>query len=171
MTTAVSEQFDTSTFRAAFQRVPTGVSIITTHTPDGPVGMVVGTFMSVSLDPPLVGFYAMKGSRSWRRLKVADRFGVNILAHDQADLCREFATDPARRFAAGWQLTGDGCPRVDDAVVWIECSMDRVYSIGDHDLAVGRIEEILVARDTRPLIFNRGAYTAPADQGDLTWER
>ena len=54
-------------FRKVLGTYPTGVCAVTGTAPDGsPLGMVIGTFTSVSLDPPLVGFLADKRSLSWR---------------------------------------------------------------------------------------------------------
>lgn len=62
--------------------------------------MVVGSFASVPLDPPLVGFFPDKGSTSWPRIERAGKFCVNVLASDQEQLCRRFefvAVDVDRR--------------------------------------------------------------------------
>ena len=71
---------------------PADIDIVTAVEPDGTaVGMVVGSFPSVSLDPPLVAFFPAKSSGSWPRIEKVGRFCVNILASDQLALCRQIA--------------------------------------------------------------------------------
>ncbi len=64
---------------AAFRKVlghhPTGVCVITSIDPNGtptgngiPIGMSVGSFTSVSLDPPLVAFFPDRRSATWQRV-------------------------------------------------------------------------------------------------------
>ena len=57
-------------FRYVLGQYPTGVTLITAA-PDGsePAGMVVGTFSSVSLDPPLVAFMPDVRSTSWPKIQ------------------------------------------------------------------------------------------------------
>lgn len=51
---AAANTFDPRDFRDVMGHYPTGVVVVTGMVDDAPVGMVVGTFSSVSLDPPLV---------------------------------------------------------------------------------------------------------------------
>jgi flavin reductase (DIM6/NTAB) family NADH-FMN oxidoreductase RutF len=41
-------------YRRALGHVPTSVAVVTASARSGPVGMTVGSFTSVSLDPPLI---------------------------------------------------------------------------------------------------------------------
>ncbi|MFM6931786.1 MAG: flavin reductase family protein, partial [Novosphingobium sp.] len=75
---------DPAVFRRVLGNYPTGVTVVTAMGEDGqPIGMVVGTFTSVSLDPPLVGFLPDKRSSSWPQIEKAGHFCVNVLARDQ----------------------------------------------------------------------------------------
>ncbi len=60
---------ESTTFRRILGHYPTGVCVISAVGEDGaPVGMAVGSFTSVSLDPPLVAFFPDRGSSSWPRI-------------------------------------------------------------------------------------------------------
>ena len=98
---------DATQFRQVLGNYPTGVAAITAVAEDGVhAAMVVGTFTSVSLDPPLVGFFPDKRSSSWPVIERAGGFCVNILGADQQALCRQLATDA---FDLGHHLlVGDG---------------------------------------------------------------
>ena len=80
----MSEAIDATTFRETLGHYPTGVAVVTVVDDDGaPDGMVVGTFSSVSLDPPLIAFFPATSSRSFERIRTASAFCINVLASDQ----------------------------------------------------------------------------------------
>ena len=81
-----------SHFRTVLGHFPTGVAVVTGITSDGkPAGLAVGSFSSVSLDPPLVAFMPDRSSTSWPRFRESGSFCVNILGSDQESVCRAFA--------------------------------------------------------------------------------
>src|ERR1700748_1501872 len=77
-------------FRQVLGQYPTGVCVVTAIHPDGEaVGMTIGAFSSVCLDPPLVGFMPERPSSSWARLReCGTRFCVNILSEGQEGIGR-----------------------------------------------------------------------------------
>lgn len=152
---------DEARYRQVLGHFPTGVTVITARTPDGPVGLAVGSFSSVSLEPPLVGFFAGKASSSWPRIRDTGAFCVNILAADQEDVCRVFASKAADKFSGlGWKPMGSGSPRLNDVLAWIDCRIDAVHDAGDHELCIGFVTEMGVDVDHEhgPLVFYRGGY-------------
>lgn len=151
--------FDSARFRQVLGHFATGVTVITAATDGEPVGLAVGSFFSVSLDPPLVGFCPSKTSTSWPRIESAGRFCVNVLADDQEQVCRVFASKSDDKFKAlGWEPSAGGAPILSGVLAWIDCTLDAVHEAGDHYLAVGRVEELEVAREDGPLLFFRGGY-------------
>ena len=82
--------------------------MVTAADPDGGyAGLTVGSFTSVSLDPPLVAFLPDKSSTTWPRLERAGRFCVNVLAADQEYICRAFAAKETDKFAGlDWRPAG-----------------------------------------------------------------
>lgn len=147
-------------FRETLGHYPTGVTVVTAVTADGsPAGMVVGSFTSVSLNPPLVAFLPTKDSGSWARLSTADRFCVNVLAADQEDLCRRFASRRADKFdGVDWSPAPGGSPVLEGVVAWIECTFHDVIDSGDHWIVLGAVEELEVSRPSLPLLFFQGGY-------------
>lgn len=148
------------TFRAIMSHYPTGVCVITSVTPEGEaVGMTVGTFTSVSLDPPLIGFFPDKGSTSWPTINETGRFCVNILAEDQEFLCRKFAGPRHERFSdVIHRVSEDGLPVLDGAIAWVECAVYSVQEAGDHLFVLGQIKAMAAERTASPLIFLRGKF-------------
>ncbi|MGW9134903.1 flavin reductase family protein [Streptomyces sp. NPDC055681] len=157
---SASAAIDSAEFRRTLGHYPTGVAVVTAIDAGEPVGMAVGTFTSISLDPPLVGFFPASTSRSWARIRSAGAFTVNVLGADQLDLCRAFAASGADKFAGvNWAQGPTGAPVLADAVAWVHCTLSGVHSIGDHDLAVGTVvQHGLGSQDAGPLVFHRGGY-------------
>jgi flavin reductase (DIM6/NTAB) family NADH-FMN oxidoreductase RutF len=151
---------DPMDYRKTLGSYPTGVVLITGAAEEGPVGLVIGSFASVSLDPPLVGFLPGRTSTSWPKVAATGTFCVNILAEDQLDVCRAFASKDGGKYAAcTWRTAATGSPVIDGVAAWIDCTIDRVEEAGDHWYVLGAIEEMKVEReDVGPLLFVRGAY-------------
>ncbi|MDQ2738440.1 MAG: flavin reductase family protein [Actinomycetota bacterium] len=156
----MAELIDPALFRETLGHYPTGVAVVTAMPAEGqPAGMVVGTFCSVSLDPPLIAFFPARTSGSFEYLRTASAFCVNVLAADQERLCRQLATGGARKFdGVRWRPGPLGSPVLEDAVSWIECTFERVDEAGDHYIVLGRVRELAVARSTLPLLFFQGGY-------------
>jgi flavin reductase (DIM6/NTAB) family NADH-FMN oxidoreductase RutF/DNA-binding IclR family transcriptional regulator len=151
---------DPRRFRQVLGNYPTGVTVVTAMDADGkPAGMAVGSFTSVSLDPPLVAFLPDRGSSSFPRIRTATSFCVNVLAADQEDVCRSFATRGGDKFAGvSWSPSPSGAPRLDGAVAWIDCSFHSITDAGDHYLVMGRVRELDGDADSLPLVFFQGGY-------------
>lgn len=149
--------FDSARFRKVLGHFPTGVTVITAAGPDGPVGFTIGSFVSVSLDPPLVGFLPQRTSATWAPMEQSGAFCVNVLAAEQAELCWKFAKDADDKFAGvAWSPTADtGSPRLDGVLAWMDCRLESVSDAGDHIWVMGRVLD-LDAGDGDPQLFFRG---------------
>jgi flavin reductase (DIM6/NTAB) family NADH-FMN oxidoreductase RutF len=151
---------DAGLYRSVLGHFPTGVSVITALPGSDPVGLAVGSFFSLSLDPPLVGFCADKRSSSWPGIREAGGFCVNVLHEDQEVLCRQFATKGADKFkGVGWSpAPGSGAPLLADVLAWVDCTVEAVHDGGDHEICVGRVLGLEAGREGGPLVFYRGGY-------------
>jgi len=151
--------FDSATFRTVLGHFPTGVTVVTAAPDDTPVGLAVGSFCSVSLDPPLVAFFPGRSSSSWPQIQAAGSFCVNILADDQEDVCRRFASKEEDKFTGlGWSAAASGSPLLAGALAWIDCDIESVSEAGDHFYVLGRVRDLGVAHEGAPLLFFRGGY-------------
>lgn len=137
----------------------TGVTVVTAMHGGTPAGLSVNSFTSVSLDPPLVAFCVARTSATWPRIREAGWFCVNILAEHQEGVSRVFATRGADKFRGiGWHPSVSGAPILAGVLAWIDCTIDVEHDAGDHVLVVGRVRELDVAAEGRPLVFYRGGY-------------
>jgi flavin reductase (DIM6/NTAB) family NADH-FMN oxidoreductase RutF len=150
---------DPQLFRRVLGHYPTGVCAVTSAGGERPVALIVGTFSSVSLDPPLVGFFPVKTSRSWAAIRAAERFCVNVLAAGQQTLCDTI-------FRGGGDVLDElphhpspaGHPRFDGALAWIDCALWAVHDGGDHDIVLGAVQALGEGAPGEPLLFFRGGY-------------
>jgi flavin reductase (DIM6/NTAB) family NADH-FMN oxidoreductase RutF len=146
-------------FRQVLGHFATGVTIVTAVDDDGPTGMSVNSFTSVSLDPPLVAFCVGNRSATWPRIRESGRFCVNILGSDQEALSRAFAGPAAARFTGlGWRPSPSGAPLIDGALAWMEVTVEAVHPAGDHVMVIGRVHHLDVTHQGPPLVFFRGGY-------------
>lgn len=153
---------DPRTFRDVLGHSPTSVAAVTALDSSGyPIGMIVGTFTSVSLDPPLVGFLPDKRSSTFPRIRDARSFCVNILAADQESVCRALSAKRPDRFEGiSWRSAPSGAPIIDGVVAWIDCLPESLYETGDHYFFTGRVTEMEVVKPTFPLVFFQGGFGA-----------
>jgi 3-hydroxy-9,10-secoandrosta-1,3,5(10)-triene-9,17-dione monooxygenase reductase component len=156
---------DTSGFREALGTFATGVAFVTAA-PDGePEGLIVNSFTSVSLDPPLVAFCPARSSFTWQRMRRTGRFGVNVLAQTHEEFARRATPAGAERFAGiDWKPGRRGVPVLTDALATLECEIVTETAAGDHWIVVGHVDAIRTHPGGRPLIFFAGAFGA-SDSG------
>jgi hypothetical protein len=69
-------QIDSGLFRNVLGHFPTGVTVVTATGADRPIGVAIGSFVSISLEPPLVGFFLGTQSGSWPPMEEAGHFCV-----------------------------------------------------------------------------------------------
>jgi 3-hydroxy-9,10-secoandrosta-1,3,5(10)-triene-9,17-dione monooxygenase reductase component len=151
--------FDSSEFRRILGHYPTGVCAVTAMEESAPLGMVVGSFTSVSLDPPLVAFFADRNSRSWARIEAAGRFCVNVLGEHQREICRALASRAQNKFdGVSYRQSSTGLPIIEEAIAWIDCDLHAVHEAGDHLIALGKVHSLDIAHPGRPLLFFQGGY-------------
>jgi 3-hydroxy-9,10-secoandrosta-1,3,5(10)-triene-9,17-dione monooxygenase reductase component len=150
---------DVRRFRDVLGHFPTSVVAITTTADQCPHGLIVGTFTSVSLEPPLVSFLVNRTSSTLTVIQQAGRFCANALAGNQEPVSRRMSTRGQERFeGVPWTPSPLGNPVLDGVVAWVDCTLVEVVEIGDHYLVVGRVSELKIESVRTPLLFFRGAY-------------
>ena len=157
---------------------PQGVTVATTSSPDGPRGVTVSSFTSVSLDPPLVLFSLAKSSALHDLFKGAGSYAINFLAEDQKSVSDRFAgrTKSRDRFDGIRASEGaTGSPIIEGVRAAIECKAWRVYDGGDHSILVGEVVSARALNHKRPLVYFLQQYTTteqmeyPAPPSDIVW--
>lgn len=155
----MSEPSDPKYFRQVMGQVPTTVSVVTAMVDDAPIAMVIGSFVSVSMDPPLAGFFCTNGSYSWEQLKKADVLGVNILGEHQIDVSNACMRDLTERFdGLDWEVV-DGAPRIADCTAWMTLTQHQITPAGDHEFGLYNVTSMEIPDSAKaPVIFYGGGY-------------
>ncbi len=158
----------TAELRRALGQFATGVTVVTTRAADGsPAGLTVNSFASVSLDPPLVLWCLGLDAASFDTFRVSEQQMINVLAADQLDVAKRFATRGTDKFAGlNWSATDTGLPRLDGCIAWFECGIRSRHQEGDHVVLVGRIESFETIHG-KPLIFHNSRYVAELTETPL----
>ena len=148
---------NTRDYRAALGQFGTGVTVVTTQSEWGRIGITANSFSSVSLDPPLVLWSVAKGSKRYPPFSHSRHFAIHVLSADQADICNGFAKD-ADAFEGLDCIENDhGVPLINGCLARFECRKEDVHDAGDHAIMVGRVLNVtLKAGD--PLLFHNGKF-------------
>ncbi len=154
--------FDSRQLRTVLGTFTTGVTIVTTHDPQGfDYGVTANSFSSVSLDPPLVLWSQALTSSSFPAFRDSDHFAVNVLADDQIAISNHFAKSKENKFAqVGFSRGLGGVPVLQGTVAHFECVKVAAYPAGDHMIFLGRVERVSHS-GRRPLAFAHGRYMVP----------
>jgi flavin reductase (DIM6/NTAB) family NADH-FMN oxidoreductase RutF len=147
---ALQPELDDRDLRAAFGSFATGVAFVTAMVDGAPLGLIVSTFTAVSLEPPLVSFCPARDSFTWRRMRQAGSFSVNVLRSRHGDFARRAAAPEADRFAD---------PLIDPLAV-IACDLEAEHPAGDHTIVVGRVRALHLSSPSRPLVYFAGGFGA-----------
>ncbi len=155
-------------FREALAHFATGVAIVTAPGPDGPHGVTVNAFASLSLDPALVLICIERNRYSHTVLERAGIFAVNVLASGQEQLSRFFSSTtrpegPGAFEGIPYRPGRSGAPVIDGCLASLECRITARHPGGDHTIFVAEVLAAEVTLGLRPLLYyNRAYHTLPA---------
>lgn len=143
--------------RDALGRYATGVSVVTTSGPSGPMGITANSFTSLSLDPPLVLWCPARSSSRFAAFAAASHYSIHVLAADQLALCRHFARSGGDFDGIAHDQTPEGIPALTDCLARFDCRAHALHDGGDHAILVGEVLRV-TTRPGTPLIFWGGRY-------------
>jgi flavin reductase len=147
--------------REAMRRFPAGVAVVTINLDGHRQGTTVGSLVSLSLDPPLVGVSIGHQSSLHEPLREAKRFAVSMLAGDQDWLAQHFARSvpPIVQWdGIPTHTTALPEPLIADALAWLECRTWAEYPAGDHTLFVGHVLSLELGRAAPALVYVGSSY-------------
>jgi flavin reductase (DIM6/NTAB) family NADH-FMN oxidoreductase RutF len=158
-------------FRDSLAQFATGVTVICAPGPDGRfVGFTANSFNSVSLEPPLVVWSLSRSGSHLAAFEAAERYTINVLAHDQVVLARRFSREHVDRFAdVRYRIGAAGAPLIEGCVAWFECRHYARHRVGDHVMFIGEVETC-ERRNDAGLVFHHGRYAATRPLADRTGE-
>src|SRR5688572_30449098 len=125
------------------RRFPSGIAVVTVDDDGRKLGLTVGSLLSLSLEPPLVGISIGLDSSLHSPLRRAGRFVASVLAGDQAALAQHFARSvPPIALWTGVATRADAElpePLLEGALAWLECRVVGECAAGDHTFYVARL--------------------------------
>lgn len=160
---------DAQTFRQAWGKFATGVSVVTTVRPDGEIhGMTANGINSVSLEPPLALVCAGHSTSSHPLIREAGRFAINILSEGQRPIAEYYARPTADKTGdveTAFTRTERGAALIDGCIARMDCRVIAEHDAGDHTVFIGQVEEIDTG-EGRPLLFYEGKFARLPDESD-----
>ncbi|MFK9007426.1 flavin reductase family protein [Pseudomonas pergaminensis] len=148
-------------FREALGHYASGITVITSHIDDEPIGFTCQSFYSVSMNPPLVSFSVMSNSASYPKIRQAGRFAVNILSGEQVRISNQFARRGTDKWhGVDWQASPLGNPIIAGSLHWLDCDIHAEHVAGDHLIVIGEVKALNLqeAAATQPLLYFKGQY-------------
>ncbi len=146
------------------RRVPVPVAVVTVEAGGARAGLTVASLVSLSLDPPLVGFAVRRDAALHELLREAEELAISVLAEGQEHLAQHFARGVPP--IALWEripLRDDsaGPPQLADAAAWLRGRVDQEHATGDHTFFVASVDVAEPgAPGRRPLVLHDQAYAA-----------
>lgn len=161
---AVDRSVTAQEFRATLGLFATGVTVVTTAYEDILHGMTANAVASVSLDPLLVLVCVDRRAGMHDLMARSGVFAVTVLAHDQEELSRYFASP--RRPAGTDQFSGvpwapgpaTTSPVLTDGLGYVDCRVTQVHDGGDHSIFLGEVLELGRLDGSEPLVWFAGSY-------------
>ena len=154
-----------SDFKAAMRALPAGVCAVTTGRGNEAAGMIVSSFTSVSAEPPMVGFFAHKGSSFTTPLLRSGHFVANVLGEEHQAVMSQFLSSPQGpdRFAFGsWSEGIHGMPTLSNALASLVCDIVWTQALGTHMLIVGKVRSATCSISTPMVHFNAATHRITA---------
>ncbi|OUU75958.1 MAG: hypothetical protein CBC29_01240 [Methylococcaceae bacterium TMED69] len=157
---------DSNSFREACGKWCTGVAVITCTNPVGKnFGLTMSAVTPLSLDPPLFLICLDKDSETLKAIKSSSHFCINILSELQQSISNHFASKGKNKFdSINWSNSQNGCPKLDDCLLNIECKKKSISLGGDHHIVIGEPTSLHFepSHDLRPLAYYRSSYCSIA---------
>ena len=149
-----------SAFRQAMRRVASTVNVISITLGGRPMGITATAMSPLSLDPPSLLVCINRAAAMHGSMEDVSHFRVNVLHREQEPMARMFADrrQQSLRFAEGWELEGEGPPRLIDAQASILCRRIDHHRFGTHSIFIGQVEEADFRGDVHPLVYLDGSY-------------
>ena len=142
---------------------PSGLAVVSVEVEGERLGRTVGSLLSLSLQPPLVGVAVSRHAALHELLRAAGRFGLSLLAEDQTDVAQHFARGVppiAMWHGIGWRPGATGAPLLDGALGWIECDVGAEHATGDHTFFVWDVVAVERGRPARALVYVEQRYAS-----------
>lgn len=156
-------------FLEAMRHLAATVVMVTCEVDERPWGLTISSCCSVSVTPPTILISLGAHTTSANAIRQRERFGVSILGQRGRDAAVAGATPGKPKFVDSYCVPhdGDGClraaPVVRGALAHLDCRAVEETAIADHVVFFGAVEDVILFKGERPLIYYARDYTGVAD--------
>ncbi len=142
--------------------LPYPVTVVTAVASNRKRGITIGSFTSLSMNPPLISFNVTIESQMHEILVEAERFVVHIPGSGQQELCTRFAipdqSDQEQFEGIQYEQENNGPPVLDGVIAEVHCKVYKLIEAGDHSVIIGEVESIKRNREELSILYCNGAY-------------
>ena len=155
----VGTTLNPTVLRRTFGCFPSGVTAVCGSVEGRPLGLIVSSFTSVSLDPALTSICIANSSGTWPRLRSASLIGVSVLSENQGAMCRQLAGSGKDRFVGvPWDTSPAGAVLIEGAAAWMECTVSREVPAGDHQIVLLRVDAAEANPEVAPRVHHGSRF-------------
>ena len=129
--------FEARELRNGFGWFGTGVCVATARGDQGPIGLTINSFSSVSLEPPLILWCLDKKSDTLPVFSNCRKFAISVLSIAQADLSQSLARQGQHHLAPGIAREKGDWYLIEGALAYFACEVFDRHDAGDHIILVG----------------------------------
>jgi flavin reductase (DIM6/NTAB) family NADH-FMN oxidoreductase RutF len=156
----ISEAYPEENYLDLLRRYPTGVTVVSTTFEGRDYGSTMNSFTTVSMNPPLVAVFIMKGSRTLNAVEKSGKFVVSLLSGCQEEAARIFSQDSdENKFGKFRQCkTDEGIAYLQNSIGRIECHLQTSQDIADHRMIIGSVKNYNVHNQSPSLMYYRRRF-------------
>ena len=152
----MKNSFDSKQLRNVAGAFPTGVTVITILDEAGEVqGMTASSFLSVSLDPPLVSVCVTNDADFMKYAKEEKTLAISILSEDQKEISNQFAGMNKEDIDVKFSNSG-AVPIIADSAAWYQTEIKQIIPAGDHKFLLCEITDLGRDVEKKPLVYYSG---------------
>src|SRR5262245_56699672 len=147
--------------REVMRRFPAPVAVVTAEVDGERFGLTVGSLVSLSLVPPLVGISIGKDSSSHEPIRRAGGWAASLLGADQTNVAQHFARSgiPPLALWIGVDVRDSARgPLVDGAIGGLGVRTISQHDAGDHTIFVGEVESTELGTAGQGLVYRGGEF-------------
>ena len=156
-------------FKLGMRLLAGAVNLITSVHGGRRYGMTATAVCSVTADPPTVLVCINKLATTHGIVAKSKLFCVTVLRADDWELSTTFsgaASGEGRFKTRDWTHLATGAPVLIDALVSFDCRVVKKVTHGTHGIFLGQVEQVLVGKPGKPLLYSEGQYAKLASRGE-----
>ena len=152
---------DAEQFKIGMRSLAGAVSIVTTVQAGHRYGMTATAVCSATAEPPTVLVCVNKLASTHGAIGRSRVFCVNVLRAEDWELSTAFSgaqSGEGRFKSRDWTRLATGSPALLDALVSFDCRVAKHLAHGTHTIYLGQVEQVLIGKKGRPLLYSEGQY-------------